>query len=315
MAKYKKIAFIFPGQGAQFPGMGKDFIETFSVSRLTFEEGDELLGRNLSKIILAGPDTLLTQTNNSQPGIYVTSVAIFRVIQELFSLQPFVCAGLSLGEYTALTAGEFLPFMECLPLIQYRADAMSEACKRKNGSMAAIIGLDAEQVDAVIKKVNLPNDLWVANYNCPGQVVISGTAKGIEAGAAQAKECGAKKIIILPVQGAFHSGLMLHAEELLARPVEAVSLRSGKAKLVMNVTGDFVSDVQLMKTCLVKQVTSSVRWEQGVRAMDREGVDLFIEIGPGKSLSGMNKRIGPTAMTISIDSVADLDKLGKELSM
>ena len=192
---------------------------------------------------------------------------------------------------------------------------MNDACKKKQGVMAAIIGLDAEMADNVVKKANLPNDLWIANYNCPGQIVFSGTVKGIEVGSVIAKEHGAKKIIPLQVQGAFHSGLMQSAEDRLVEPVQWAPLKEGSAKLVMNVPGDFVSDMNSIKTCLIKQVTSSVRWEQSIRAMDREGVDLFIEFGPGKSLSGMNKRIAPKAPTISIETLEDLDKLAKELSM
>ena len=313
MNKYKKIAFIFPGQGAQFPGMGKDFLQGFSAARLTFEEADEILKRKLSRTILEGPDNELTQTENSQPGIYVVSMAILRVIQELFSIQPYVCAGLSLGEYTALTAADILPFMQCLPLIQYRAKSMNEACHKKQGVMAAVIGLDAEAADEVIKKVNLPNDLWVANYNCPGQIVFSGTVKGIEVGSVIAKEKGAKKIIPLQVQGAFHSGLMLSAEHQLGEHIQHTSLNEGNAKMVMNVPGDFVIDLNTIKNCLIKQVTHSVRWEQSIRAMDRDGIDLFIEFGPGKTLSGMNKRISPQAPTISIETIEDLDKLEKEI--
>lgn len=313
MAKYQKIAFIFPGQGSQFPGMGKDFFDNFSAARLTFEEADELLNRKISDIILKGPDTTLTQTINSQPSIYIFSMAILRVIEEIIPIAPYVCAGLSLGEYTALTASESLSFIDCLPLIQRRAQFMSEACDTHHGTMAVIIGLEGEEVEKVVKAVNLPHDLWVANFNCPGQIVISGTIKGIEAGIAALKIHGAKKILPLQVQGAFHSGLMKQAEHRLTEYVEHANLKEGTTKLVMNVPGDFVSDIKGMRHNLIKQVTSSVRWEQGIRAMDSTGVDLFVEIGPGKTLAGMNKRIGVTAPTISVETVEDLEKLGSML--
>lgn len=314
MSKYKRIALIFPGQGAQYPGMGKDFVENFSAARLTMEEADDLLDRDLSKIILEGPETALTETKNSQTGIYVVSVAILRVLQEMIDFKPAVCAGLSLGEYTALTASETLSFIHCLPLVQRRGELMNEACQKEVGTMAVVIGMDAEVVEKIVKEVHLPHDLWVANFNCPGQVVISGTAKGIEAGTAALKAHGAKRVLPLQVQGAFHSGLMRSAEEKLAPAIKSAPLVNGSTELVMNVPGDFVTDTNAMRENLIKQVTHSVRWEQGVRAMERSGVDLYIEMGPGKTLAGMNKRIGLQAPTLSIETVADLDLLHKELT-
>lgn len=307
MSNYKKIAFLFPGQGAQYVGMGKDFIESFPVARQTFEEADEILGRNLSKIVREGPEELLTETRNSQTGIYVTSIALLRVLQQLFpSLQPSFCAGLSLGEYTALHATGRLSFAECLSLVQHRGQYMNEACEATRGTMAVVLGLDAEQVEAVVKEVNLPNELWVANFNCPGQVVISGTLKGIEVGSAAAKSKGAKRVLPLQVHGAFHSGLMQTAEQKLAPHIEHLSLQDSSIQLAMNVVGDIVSDKKQIKSNLIKQVTHSVRWEQGVRKMVEAEVDLFIEIGCGKALTGFNKRIGVTVPTWSIEKVEDL---------
>lgn len=314
MSKYKKIAFLFPGQGVQYPGMGKDFVQSFSAARLTMEETDDILGRKLSQVILEGPDTVLTKTRNSQTGIFAVSIAILRVIQETFAIQPVVCAGLSLGEYTALAASEFLSFMDCLPLVERRGILMNEACEQTGGKMAVIIGLEADTAERVIKEVNLPGDLWIANFNCPGQVVISGTAKGVEAGSAAAKAHGAKRILPLQVHGAFHSGLMSQTETCLAGYIYQAPLKKGVAELVMNVPGDFVSGLDAIRHNLIKQVTSSVRWEQGIRAMDRTSVDLYIEIGPGKTLSGMNKRIGVKAPTLNIETVEDLDILSAELN-
>ncbi|MBA3721901.1 MAG: ACP S-malonyltransferase [Parachlamydiaceae bacterium] len=313
MVKFKKIAFIFPGQGAQAPGMGKDFAENFSAARYTFEEADEILGRNISNIIFSGPEQILTQTKNSQPGIYITSIAILRVILEMIEVQPKVCAGLSLGEYTALTASESLPFIKCLPLIHHRAQFMSDACESNPGTMAIIIGMENEAVEKLVKEVNLPHDLWVANFNCPGQVVISGTVKGIEAATIAAKEKGAKRILPLQVQGAFHSGLMKKAETRLAEYIHEAPIKKGSSEIVMNVPGDIVSDIHDIRENLIKQVTQPVRWEQGIRAMDRSEVDLYIEIGPGKTLSGMNKRIGVQGKTFNVETVEDLDIISKEI--
>lgn len=310
MTKDKKIAFIFPGQGAQFPGMGKDFVNNFSAARLTFEEADEILGRRLSDIILNGPESELTQTENSQTGIYVTSMAILRVLLEINGLKPEVCAGLSLGEYTALTAAEMLDFIHCLPLIQTRAKLMNQACEATPGTMAVVIGLNGDVVEQIVKEINLPKDLWVANINCPGQVVISGTAKGVEAGTEAVKAKGAKMVLPLRVQGAFHSGLMQSAEKKLAEPIQRAPFKKGSAKLVMNVPGNFVEESQI-QTNLVKQVTHPVRWEQGIRAIEQSGIELFVEFGPGKTLSGMNKRICPQIPTVSVETVDELDALIK----
>ena len=215
MAKrHKKITYLFPGQGAQYVGMGKDFAENYPRAKETFEEADDLLGRNLSKIIFEGPTELLTETINSQPAIYVTSMAILRVLEEQFpDLKPTSCAGLSRGESTALTAGLRLPFASCLPLVQYRGECMNEACETTPGTMAAIFGLSAQELEQLVKELNLPQDLWVANFNCPGQTVISGTLKGVEAGIEAAKTKGARRVIALRVHGALHSGLMALAEE------------------------------------------------------------------------------------------------------
>ncbi len=311
MAKtFKRIAFLFPGQGAQYSGMAKDFINNFSAAHLTFEEADDLLKRPISSIILNGPEEVLKETKNSQTGIYVASMAILRVVQELYDLYPYVCAGLSLGEYTALTAAEWLPFRQTLLLVQHRAELMNEACEGTLGTMAVVMGLDSAVVEEVVREVNLPNDLWVANFNCPGQVVLSGTLMGIQAGAEAAKKHGAKRVVPLPVHGAFHSGLMQQAEAKLAPYIQNAPLVQGPAQLVTNVLGDFAPSVEIVRRCLMEQVTHSVRWEQGIRAVEKHDVDLYIEFGPGKTLSGMNKRIEVKAPTISIEKVEDLAQLG-----
>lgn len=304
---HKKIAFIFPGQGAQYVGMGKDFFETFSIARETFEEADDILGRKISKIILEGSEALLTETRNSQTGIFVVSIALLRVVQQQNpNLKPDICAGLSLGEYTALYASGRISFSECLKLVQYRGECMNAACEQTKGTMAVVLGLEADTVEKVVKDVNLPNDLWAANFNCPGQVVISGTEKGIEAGKIALLAKGAKRILPLTVHGAFHSGLMKSAEERLAHYIEHTQLSNSRIALVMNVVGKEVSDLKQIKEFLVKQVTHPVRWEQSVRSMDAMGVDLFVEIGCGKTLSGFNKRIAPAGETWNIEKIDDL---------
>jgi len=307
----KKIAFLFPGQGAQYVGMGRDFFDAFNLVRETFEEANDLLGFDLTKIVLEGPQEKLTETRNSQAGIFVLSTALLRLIQHKFKLNPTFCSGLSLGEYSALYASDKLDFNNTLQLVSYRGQYMNEACEARPGTMAVVLGLEARAVSEVVRQAQLPNDLWVANYNCPGQVVISGTLKGIEAGKQLALEKGAKRVLPLQVHGAFHSGLMKMAEEKFAPHVEAVHLKESPIELVMNVTGEAVKSE--LKQQLIKQITNSVRWEQGVRHMLAKGVDLFIEIGCGKTLSGFNKRIDANATTISVEKVEELDLLEKVL--
>lgn len=311
----KHIAYLFPGQGAQYPGMGKDFFDSYPIVRSTFEEANDLLGRDLTSIVIDGPVELLTETRNSQTGIYVVSLAYLRLIQELFpELKPSMCAGLSLGEYTAATAAGYLTFSDALPLVQHRGQYMNDACEATEGTMAVVLGLSAEQVEELVKDANLPDDLWAANFNCPGQVVVSGTVKGIEAATALAKDRGAKRVLPLQVHGAFHSGLMLQAQERLAEHVAQVALHKPAAQFVMNVSGDFVKEEDKVREQLIKQVTSPVRWQQGIEAMEATGLDLYLEMGPGKTLAGFNKRIGAKAPTISIEKVEDLKKLEEALT-
>lgn len=309
---FKKIAFIFPGQGSQYTGMAKDFFENFAICRETFEEADSILGRNLSKIVFNGPDELLVQTRNSQTGIYVASIAMMKVLMQQFpEFLPKVCAGLSLGEYTAVTAAKKIDFAECLPLVQFRGEFMNDACLKNKGTMAVVMGLEASEVEQMVADLKIPSDLWVANFNCPGQVVISGTLEGVEKGASAAKAKGAKRVLPLQVHGAFHSGLMKEAEERLKEKVMRSAMRTSSIELVMNAAGGFISEIDQIRDLLIKQVTNPVRWEQGIKSMDQTGVDLFVEIGCGKTLIGMNKRIGVAGLSLSIEKVKDLEEIAK----
>ncbi|HSX37645.1 MAG TPA: ACP S-malonyltransferase [Chlamydiales bacterium] len=299
-----KNAYLFPGQGAQYPGMGRDFALSFSVSREIFEEADELLQERLSRIIFEGPEDLLTQTRYSQIGIFITSVAILKAIETQFpELKPSVCAGLSLGEYTALYASERISFQDALLLVQKRAQLMNKACQETSGTMAAVIGLGAEKIEEALSSLH---DVWIANYNCPGQIVISGTKDGVEQAAVRLKSFGAK-LASLRVHGAFHSGLMQLAKEGLAPAIQHAKICQSQVGLCMNVPGDFVHSVEEIRAYLIDQVTQSVRWEQGIRSM--EGIELFFEIGCGKTLAGLNKKIGVAAPTLSIEKVADLERI------
>lgn len=304
----KKRAFLFPGQGAQYVGMGKDFSDSFAIAKETFQEADDILNEPLSKIIFEGPESSLVQTKYCQAAIFVNSIAILRVLQQQMpDFQSFACAGLSLGEYSALHASEKLSFKDTLILLQKRALFMNEACAKIPGTMAAVLGLNADQVESALKGVA---GLWVANYNCPGQIVISGTKEGVEKGSQILKENGAKRVLPLTVAGAFHSGLMQSAQDKLAPFIMAAPIQESATHFVMNAVGDFVSTVADIRKNLIAQVTSSVRWEPGIRAMNEKGIDSYIEIGCGKTLTGMNRKIGVAGAMISIEKVSDLDQIG-----
>jgi [acyl-carrier-protein] S-malonyltransferase len=308
----KRWAFLFPGQGAQYVGMGKDFADSFSIARETFEEADDLLSFNLSKVIFEGPEELLTQTKHSQPAIFVTSLAVLRTLQkELPDLKPFAAAGLSLGEYSALCASGKMAFDEALKLVQKRARFMNEACEKVPGTMAAVLGMSGEEVEGALKGID---GVWLANYNCPGQIVISGTQQGVEKGSERLKEAGAKRILPLMVSGAFHSGLMQMAREALEPFVSMAKIRETPIRLLMNVPGDFVEKESEIRNHLIAQVTESVRWEQGILACEKEGIDFYLEIGCGKTLSGMNRKIGVKGATLSVEKIPDLEIVAKRLS-
>ncbi len=314
MTTCKKYCFLFPGQGAQYPKMGFDFFNEFPVAKACFEEADDILKRALSKLIFEGSEQELTQTKNSQPAIFVMSYALSRVIQTLYpEIIPSHTAGLSLGEYTAITAAHVLCYKDALLLVQARGQFMHECCEKHPGTMAVVMGLDDSSCEACVQELNLPNDLWAANFNCPGQVVISGTQRGIEAATTALLAKGAKRVLPLQVHGAFHSGLMQEAQERLASIIQDMSFSETKVKVAMNVTGGLVSDPALMKKTLIQQVTQPVRWSRDIQAIEQDGIDCFIEIGCGKTLSGMNKRIGVKTETINIEKVADLQAIEQRL--
>lgn len=304
----KKVAFIFPGQGAQYVGMGKDFFEAYSIVRETFEEANDLLGFDLSKLMFEGPADELTLTKSSQIAIYVMSVALWRVLkQELPEIEPSVVAGLSLGEYSALTVSGRLSFKDGVRLVRARGEYMYEAGVKSPGTMAVALGMKPEEVRTIVSPIN---GVWVANLNCPGQVVISGTVKGIEKASILLKEKGAKRVLPLDVSGAFHSGLMDEAKQRLQEKIDEIELRESSVGLVMNVPGDFVSESEIRKN-MIEQVVAPVYWEKGVRKMEENGIELFIEIGPGKTLSGMNRKIGVNGKTLSMEKVEDLETLNQ----
>lgn len=309
----KNGRFFFPGQGAQYVGMARDFYESFPIARETFAEADDCLSMNLGRLILEGPAEELTLTKNSQLAIFVVSMAMLRVLQQQLPLcAPQVCAGLSLGEYTALVASRRMTFIDCLQLVQARALFMHQACEACEGTMRVVLGMEAEAVEKAVAGLQSMHKVWVANLNCPGQVVIAGTNHGVEAASEVLKKLGAKRILPLDVSGAFHSGLMADAQLQLAPRIVQANIQESQIALVMNVPGDYVSSLADVRENLIQQVTGTVRWEKGIRAMCAAGVGCFLEIGCGKTLSGMNKKIGlPADNILSLEKLADLDTVAK----
>ncbi len=304
-------AFLFPGQGAQYPGMGKDFYEAFRSARDVFNEADDLLSFKLTKVIFEGPEALLTETRHSQVAIFVASSALLAVLREcLPDLTPDLCAGLSLGEYTALFASGRLPFRETLDLVKLRGELMNQACEMTSGAMSAVLGLGSFDVEKIVSSLRPNHSVWVANFNCPGQTVISGSKEGVLAAADALKSNGAKRVLPLQVHGAFHSGLMQSAQDGLSSAVKSAEIAESPIAFVMNVPGGFVEGIDEIKENLILQVTHSVRWEQSILAMKERGISRYLEIGCGKTLSGLNKKIGVPAL--SLEKTADLDQIAKE---
>lgn len=309
----KKLAFIFPGQGSQYPGMGVDFYKEHPKAKKIFEEADLLLGFSLSDLMFEGPKETLTQTKYSQLAIFVMSMAILEVLKEKYpDVRPCVCGGLSLGEYSAICAAGILSFEDCLLLVQARGEAMQKASESHPGGLAAVLGLDGHEVSEVLEK--LGEQVWIANLNCPKQVVISGSFEGLKLAEEPLKAKGAKRVIPLEVSGAFHSALMLDAQNALKEKILNIAMKSSQVRLVMNVPGDFVEDLSLMKNYLIQQVAAPTLWEKAVRGIEKEGMDAYIEIGPGKTLAAMNKKIGTTAPTYGIEKVEDLENIAQIFS-
>ena len=297
-------AFIFPGQGAQIVGMGKDFYEKYEESREIFDKASELLGFDMKELCFENEKDI-NITEYTQPALLTVSVAILRVLEQK-GIRPDVCAGLSLGEYCAMVASEVMSFEDAVKTVRQRGILMQEAVPLGVGAMCAVLGLDGETVNKVCQGVD---DVYVANYNCPGQIVISGKAEAVEQAAGLLKEAGAKRCMMLNVSGPFHSPLLREAGDKLAEVLKDVKLNDGfTIPYVTNVTAEYVNTTEEIRELLRKQVSSSVMWQQSVENMSAKGVDTFVEIGPGKTLAGFMKRINKEVRMVNIGSVEDLEK-------
>ncbi|MBC7866629.1 MAG: ACP S-malonyltransferase [Gloeobacteraceae cyanobacterium ES-bin-316] len=291
-----KHAFIFPGQGSQYSGMGKLIYESNEAAKELFEQANEILGFRISDEMFTGTDETLKQTKVTQPAVFIHSVAAFLSIE---NARPDMVAGHSLGEFSALVANKTLDFADGLKLVSIRATAMQRACELSPSTMAAILNLPDEKVEEICKQVFEETEEVVvaANYNCPGQIVISGSLKGIEIACERMKEAGAKRAIVLPVGGAFHSPLMLPAKDELAAAINSTKFKQPMCPVYQNVVASAITDPDQIKENLIAQLTGPVRWTQCVQAMITDGATHFTECGPGKVLQGLVTKIDKEALT------------------
>jgi [acyl-carrier-protein] S-malonyltransferase len=285
-----KHAFVFPGQGSQYRGMGKEHYDNSVFAKKLFEQANEILGFRISDIMFTGSDEDLRQTNVTQPAVFLHSVIAFRTVDDS---KPDMVAGHSLGEFSGLVANGTLSFESALQLVAIRASAMQKACKMNPSTMAAVLSLEDEKVEAICAEVQKETGEVVvpANYNCPGQLVISGTKKAIDIACERMKAAGAKRAMVLPVGGAFHSPLMEPAKEELKAAIESTDFHTPTCAIYQNVVAKAVFDKDEIKQNLIEQLTGAVRWSQSVQAMIADGASKFTEIGPGKVLQGLILKI------------------------
>ncbi len=299
-----RIAFIYPGQGAQVCGMGKDFYEQTELGKQVFDLATELLGFSVPELCFTENDRL-DITEYTQAAMVTASIAMTKVLESR-GVKPDVAAGLSLGEYCALYAAGVISEADAIATVRQRGILMQEEVPAGQGAMAAVLAMDAAAIEAVIADMD---GVQIANYNCPGQIVISGKKEVVEEACGKLKEAGAKRTVMLNVSGPFHSRMLTGAGEKLGQVLEHVEVHTPVIPYVANVTAAYVTDAGDVKPLLMKQVSSSVRWQQSVETMLADGVDTFIEIGPGKTLAGFMRKIDRTAKVLNIEKLEDVDKV------
>jgi [acyl-carrier-protein] S-malonyltransferase len=304
----KQTAFIFPGQGSQHVGMGKEFFDNFRVAKEVFEEADEALRFSISSLCFQGPQEALNLTENTQPAVLTMSIAALRVLQSEKGITPHLTAGHSLGEYSALVASGALNFADAVQMVRLRGRFMQEAVPVGEGAMAAILGMEREQIEKLCEEVSSGEVLTPANFNCPGQIVIAGHSKAVERAIERVKQDG-KKAVLLPVSAPFHSPLMKPAGERLEKALEGITVEDLKVPVVTNVEAEINTSKQRVKGLLVAQVSSPVRWEESILRMTGDGIDQVFEIGPGKVLSGLMRRINPKVETKNLEDIPTLKKI------
>ena len=305
-----QLAFIFPGQGSQQVGMGAELARTYPTADAVFQEADATLGRALRQLCFEGPETELKQTENTQLAILICSVATLRVLKEL-GIVPKAVAGHSLGEYSALVAAEILDFADALRLVHARASFMAAAGEAQEGTMAAILGMETDQLQQLCDTAE--GVVNIANYNCPGQLVISGEVDAVNHVVSLAKaEIGERRCRPLPVSGAFHSPLMAPAQRKFGAVLDSVTLHAPKVNIAMNVTGAFATDENDIRQRLFQQITQPVQWMKTLQTLEKTGIMHFIEVGPGKVLSGLVKRTLPESSAMNVENIKTLSLVADE---
>lgn len=300
-----KTAFMFPGQGAQYVGMAKDFYDNFEDSRAVFETASKVLGFSMEELCFEENEKI-HMTEYTQAAMVTASIAILKQVEKT-GIKADVTAGLSLGEYCALVAGGVMSFEDAVKVVRQRGILMQDTVPLGQGAMAAVLAFDKEKIEAICEETE--GIVTIANYNCPGQIVISGETKSVEKASESLKAAGAKRVVPLKVSGPFHSMMLKEAGEKLLAVLEPIEVKDPVVSYVSNTTAEYVIGKEQVKPLLSRQVYSSVRWQQSIEAMIADGVDTFIEIGPGKTLSGFMKKINRTCKTMNIETVADLEKL------
>lgn len=302
-----KIAWIFPGQGSQYVGMGRSLCERYPQAKQTLMQAEDVLGFELRRIMFEGPEEALKQTRNAQPAIFALSIALCNILASM-GLRPDVVAGHSLGEFSALVAGEALSFEDALRLVHARATCMQYACEQNTGTMCAILGLDGNTVESVCREIK-DGIVDIANMNSPEQTVISGEPEAVHTAGEAAKKRGAKRAIPLLVSGAFHSRLMHLAAERFEPSIASIEICRPRAVFYPNVSAEPTDDVDQIRKNLLKQVCSPVLWQQSMTHMLREGVETFVEVGPGKVLSGLLRRIDGSAVCLNADTPESVERI------